>query len=274
MIAVRVAVAVVLLGVSACADKPRARLEASRIGDSSIQISPVATAISSTVTSGDSPRSRHEPNPPACSAVDPSVASDSPRQRTNVHVALVDSAWAGDEGDIGILLFSVEVQRAGSKDTIPKIRVATLPGVSDSGKVHLIAFKRESNIPDDAEVYDPVARTLTICDLPGEIEFSSQHPSISPDARHVAYIGWESEMTQNLGVVRKWADAAIVVKTPAETFFNDDVDYNGVRWLDSGHAEFAYRSGHTRNVWIHTIVSVDDRKMTVDSLSSQPSWAR
>ena len=161
-----------------------------------------------------------------------------------------------------------------SKDTIPEIRVATLPGVSDAGKVHLIAFKRESNIPDDAEVYDPVTRSLTICNLPGEVEFSSQHASISPDARHVAYIGWDNEMGQNLGVVRRWADSAIVVKTPGEKFFNDDVDYNGARWLDSNHAEFAYRSGRAKNLWIHAVFSVEDRRVRVDSLSSQPAWAR
>jgi len=271
---IRSLAATIVLGVAwACADKTRVKADTLAISDLSTRASPVATAVSSTVTGRGSGRSHDEPTAPACSAVDPSVASES-RQRTNVRVALIDSAWAGEEGDIGILLFGVEVQAGNSKDTIPGIRVATLPGVSDAGKVHLIAFKHESNMPDDAEVYDPAARELTICDLPLEIEVSSQHPTISPDARHVAFIGWNDGQQGNFGVVRRWADSTTVMKTPAEPWYHEEADFNGVRWRDAGHVEFAYRSGREKSMWIHAIVSVDDRKVTLDSLSSQPSWAR
>jgi hypothetical protein len=187
---------------------------------------------------------------------------------------LVDSAWAGDAGDIGILLYRVEVRTAEARDTIPDVHVATLPGVSSAGKVHMIVFNDDSNIPSGGEIYDPVARTVTSCRLNGDVEFRSQHPTISPDARYVAYVGWDNEMTENFGVIRRRSDSDIIASSPAEPWFEDDVDHNGVRWTDSRHAEFAYRSGRAKDLWVHATVSVDDRKVTVDTLSSQPVWAR
>jgi len=258
-----------------CADKTHGQHDTSHVAQQSIQISHV-TGTDSVSTVRRAPiDSDDEPKVPSCAAVDPSIADSSDSQNSVVRVRLVDSAWAGEPGDIGILLFRVEVQSAASRDTVPLVRVATLPGVSSAGKVHLIGYNGDGNLPDDARVYDPRTRALTVCHLPLEIEVRSQYASISPDARHVAYISEDNAVSQNFGVVRKWSDTTLVVKTaPEPSHTSDEVDYNGARWLDANHAEFVYRSGRAKSLWIHATVSVADRKVTLDSLSSRPGWAR
>lgn len=271
MIDWRLACIVALAAAYACTARPSTTQDTARAQTSTVRTSE-ATVAASSASPIRSPALDSEPSLPPCSRIDPSVASGSSNVRNDIHVALVDSAWAGEAGDIGILLFKVEVQTGAKADTIPGIRAATMPGVSPAGKIHIIAFKSESNIPDDAEVYDPVPRTLTSCAFPDGLD--SQHPSISPDALYVAYIGWDAARSGNFGVVKKWSDSTVLVETPLEPWYKDDVDYNGVRWRDATHVEFAYRSGQMKNRWIHAVVSVDDRNINVDSLSSQPSWAR
>ncbi len=258
----------------ACIDRTHAEHDTSRVGATAIQSSRVATADSARQGSSVPSDSNDKAKTFACAAVDPSIA-DSSRTRSDIRVRLVDSAWAGEPGDIGILLFRVEVQGATSRDTIAGVRVATPPGVSAAGKVHLIGYDGNGNLPDDARVYDPLTRALTECALPVEIEVGSQYASVSPDARHVAYIGGYDGVAQNFGIVRRWSDNALVVKTaPEPSHTSDELDYNGARWLDANHAEFVYRSGRAKSLWIHATVSVNDRKVTLDSLSSRPSWAR
>lgn len=170
-------------------------------------------------------------------------------------------------------LYRVQVTEGARTDTIPGVRTTTLPGVGADGKVYLLAYSRGGLI-DNAYTYDPNTRTLTIVEFPAEVSPYAFHHAISPDARHIAYISTDS--VGAFGVVRSWPAGVLIARTPSEPWFTGDIDYNGARWLDANHAELIYRSGvdRSRDLWVHTIVTVDPRSVKVDSLTSQPEWKR
>ena len=198
----------------------------------------------------------------------------------STRVALVDTTLEGDPGDIGATLYRIQVTTGSRTDTIPKVRTMMMPGVAPDGAVYLFSYS-SGGLLLSGNRYDPATRQLTDIQLPPGIELSGAEVATSPDARHIAY--FSPMMGHDMyGVIRSWPDGKLVAQTPTEPWFESDVDESGVRWLDANRAEFAYHSGRsippgsTRspNLWIDATVTLDPRSLKVDSLSSQPDWAR
>lgn len=203
-----------------------------------------------------------------------------PRPLQLPQVALVDGSQEGEPGDIAATLYRVQLTTGTGMDTIPGVRTMTLPGVGADGDVYLFGYDRDGFLTH-AYSYDPNTRRLTLIQVPQGVEFDGTHLTVSPDARHIAYIGHDSTTSYARGRVRSWPDGKLIAQTPAEPSIEGDIDYNDLRWIDANQVEFVYRSGRTieRNptgpeLWIHTIVAVNTREMKVDSLSSKPEWKR
>jgi hypothetical protein len=195
-------------------------------------------------------------------------------------VALVARSHEGDPGDIAVVLYRVRVTTGTRTDTIPGVRTMTLPGVGADGDVYLFGYDRDGFLTH-AYRYDPNTRELTEIQVPPDVEFNVTHLTVSPDARHIAYMGHDSVTSYARGRVRSWPDGKLIAQSPAEPSIEGDIDYNDLRWIDADRVEFVYRSGRTieRNptgpeLWIHTIVAVNTREMKVDSLASRPEWKR
>lgn len=208
------------------------------------------------------------------------VSAISTRSLQPPEVALVDRSKEGEPGDIAVTLYRVRVTTGTRTDTIPGVRTMTLPGVGSDGDVYLFGYDRDGFLTH-AYAYDPNTRQLTDIQVPPDVEFNVTHLIVSPDARHIAYVGHDSLTADTRGRVRSWPDGKLLAQTPAEPSIEGDIDYNDLRWIDADHVEFVHRSGRTieRNptgpeLWIHTIVAVNTREMKVDSLASKPEWKR
>ena len=192
-------------------------------------------------------------------------------------VALVDRSREGDPGDIAVTRYRVRVTTGTRTDTIPGVRTMTLPGVGADGNVYLFAYDNRGFL-SYAYSYDPTTRKLTDIPLPPDIDEFAAHLTVSPDARHVAYIVRDSATTYAVGRVRSWPAGKLIAQTPPEPRYEGDINYNDLRWIDADHVEFVYRSGRAintigpRELWIHAIVEVNRREMKVDSLASRPEW--
>ena len=197
-----------------------------------------------------------------------SAGCASPQSLQPTRVALVDKTVEGEPGDVATTFYRIQVTTGAKIDTIPIVRTMTVPGVSADGIVHLISYD-EGGLLRSAHRYDPNTRHLTDIELPPDLKLSAK-VAISPDARHIAYITYNE--TSNYGLVQSWPDGKAVAQTPAEPWFEAEVDFNAARWLDANRAEFVYRSGRavaagsTRSpdLWIHAIVTLDPRALKVD----------
>jgi hypothetical protein len=196
-------------------------------------------------------------------------------------VALVDTSKEGDPGDIAVTRYRVRVTTATRIDTIPGVRTMTLPGVGTDGNVYLFAYDN-SGFLTHAYSYDPTTRKLTDIPVPPDIDEFAAHLTVSPDARHVAYIAPDSATSYAVGRVRSWPAGKLIAQTPPEPRYEGDINYNDLRWIDADRVEFVYRSGRAiersttgpRELWIHAIVGVNAREVKVDSLASKPEWKR
>jgi hypothetical protein len=200
-------------------------------------------------------------------------------------VALVDSTMEGDPGDVGVILYRIGVTTDTRTDTIPGVRTISLPGVGVDGRVYLFAYDN-SGFLKNAYSYDPSSRLLIDIPFPPEIEFGAAHLSMSPDARHIAFITPDSATSYPHGRVLSWPEGKLIAETPAELpggpRYESEVDYDDLRWLDANRVEFVYHSGRAiertptgiHELWIHAIVAVDTRDLKVDSLASKPEWKR
>ncbi len=205
-------------------------------------------------------------------AVEPESSAARLRSLGIARVALIDTTMEGEPGDIGSTLYRIRVTTGTRIDTIPGVRTMTMPGVGADGKVYLFSYD-DGGFLLAAHQYDPNTRRLTQIQLPPDVGVSGAQIMTSPDARHIAYMTPPSSTSPPYGLVRSWPDGKLVDQTPAEPWREEEVDSRVVRWLDANRAEFLYASGRV-NRWIHAIVTLHPRAVKVDSLESQPEWAR
>jgi hypothetical protein len=195
-------------------------------------------------------------------------------------LALVDSADYG--GDMSFILHKVQVARATRTDTIPGILVQELPALGADGKLYGIAFKKLGAL-NRAYVYDPDTRTVSDLPLPPVLELLVARISMSRDARHLAYLWYDTADVGLVGVVRSWPDGKILVQTTRGSGTDQESPPDGLRWLDTKRVEMVYpvipvseKSGQStgRKAWIHAIVNVDTRQVSVDTVGTPPEWVR
>lgn len=200
-------------------------------------------------------------------------------------VALVGRTMEGDPGDVAVILYRIGVTTDTRTDTIPGVRTISLPGVGADGHVYLFAYDN-SGFLKNSYSYDPNTRQLTDVPFPPELEFNANHLTMSPDARHIAFITPDSATSYLHGRVLSWPAGKLIAQTAAESpggpRYESEIDYDDLRWLDADRVEFVYHSGRAiertlagvRELWIHAIVAVDTRDVKIDSLASKPEWKR
>jgi len=228
-------------------------------------------------------RASDEPATVADAGQKPAIPAVPTRDLQPSQVALIDSSMEGEPGDIGVILYRIRVTTGTRTDTIPRVRTMTLPGVGADGHVYLFAYDN-SGFLTHAYSYDPNTRQLTDIQVPPELEFSATHLTVSPDARHIAYLAPDSATSYTHGRVLSWPAGRLIAQTLAESpggpRYESEIDDNDLRWIDPDRVEFVYHSGRAiersptgpRELWIHAIVAVNTGEVKVDSLASKPHW--
>jgi hypothetical protein len=186
-------------------------------------------------------------------------------------VTLVDSADDGEPGDIAFPLYRAQVTIDGRTDTIPGVRTHVMPVVGSDGRVYLFGYE-SGGFLRDGYIYDPGTRAITTLPTPTGAGALESNMSISPDARHIAYVSSECATAGGCGVVRSWPDGELIAETPGQPWCEGDFVYNDVRWLDINRAEIVYCSQH--RFWVHAMVTVKPRFVQLDTLTSMPHWKR
>jgi len=187
-------------------------------------------------------------------------------------VRLVDSLDEGGSGDVAFPTYRVEVTVGGRTDTIAGFRTDAAPVVGPDGRVYV--FGNDHGFVGDGYIYNPNTRAVETFPTPPGAGQLEAHMSISPDARHIAYISTECVKPSGCGVVRSWPDGKLIAETPGGVWCEGDEDHYGVRWLDTNRAELVYCSQQARGFLLHAIVTVDSRQVLADSLRSKPDWMR
>jgi hypothetical protein len=189
---------------------------------------------------------------------------------------LVDSTQLGD---LFILtVFRLQVKCDDGLDTLAGIRVKELPVAGGDGSLYGIGYDKSGD-PSSGYRYDPKAGKVSLLPLPENFDLSARHVTLSPDARHIAYI-WRDYTNDQAtsGIVRSWPDTNVVSQTPATPVSEEEIDQTRVRWLDANRAAFVYTRGSEdippsekpRRWWIYAVVAVDTRAMRVDTLEAEP----
>jgi hypothetical protein len=199
------------------------------------------------------------------------ASSKSAHPASSPIVRLVDSLDDGAPGDPAFPTYRVQVTVNGRTDTIAAVRTHTEPLVGPDGRVY--GFGHEYRRLANGYIYTPDTRALATYPTPPGVGSVESHVSISPDARHIAYISEEcARPIAACGVVRSWPAAKLIAETPGQPWCEGDEDYNDVRWLDDNRAEFIFCPKH--RFWIYALVAVDTRLVKLDTLASKPDWKR
>jgi len=227
-----------------------------------------AGAIVAAGCSADSRPAAIVPNP----EVPQTGTSHSSLQPTQL--ALVDSTQLGDV--FSLIVYRLQVKSGERTDTLSGIRVMDLPVVGADGNLNGIAYDQHGEL-NSGYRYDPSARKLSLLPLPPNSDLYATHMTMSPDARHIAYMLADTATYAATGVVRSWPDTKLVAQTPTSTPFESEMDNRRVRWLDASRAEFVYTRAEPvpplkrpRETWIHAVVSADTHEIRVDTVDTEP----
>jgi len=123
--------------------------------------------------------------------------------------------------------------------------------------------------------YDAKTRQLSFVPLPKDVNEWNSDITVSPDGRHVAYIGNESAGI--FGVVRDWPGMTLVLRTPPVKPYPSDYYTDQANWIDAARFEFFIRTpggvDSTNHMISRFVVARGDvraRSMTVDTLAERP----
>lgn len=169
-------------------------------------------------------------------------------------VQLVDSIpWENELGE-GFLR-RVEVRIGSRVDTLPGVLTSELPVVSPESV--LSGFAYEADGITAAYAYDARRRRFTWLRLPEDFNPYYSAPSISPDARHLAYVIVPGNSTASASV-RSWPGRRLVwrsdtVQIPA----TDARDLTLTRWISPDSSEAYIATGvSTGDAWYRVLGSV------------------
>jgi hypothetical protein len=180
------------------------------------------------------------------------------------------------------IVYTLQVTCDNGLDTLSGIRVKELPVAGGDGRLYGIGYDRRGDLSSGYR-YDPKGGKVSLLPLPENFDLSATHVTLSPDARHIAYVWRDYGNDQaTSGVVRSWPDTNVVSRTPATPVSESEIDQTRVRWLDANRAEFVYTRGNEvippsegrRRRWIYAVVAVDTRAMRVDTLEAEPVLKR
>ncbi len=223
------------------------------------------------------------PSPTSAAAL-PAGATSAPdghgQARARTAVRLVDSARTGDElGMDDVVSYRVEVAAAGRRDTLAGVRVQRAPVSAPDGAVHGVAVGPEGQAAGTFR-YDPANRRLTRTPAPADASPFFSELTLSPDARHIAYVAQESGLVVRLwGVVRAWPDGRVVARAEPAPGYPSDVNYSRVRWTGPDTYEVVYRVDErpgrdpalAAGPWIRMRGSTRGGAPAVDTLAAEPS---
>jgi hypothetical protein len=222
---------------------------------------------------------------PASAVALPAGATSAPdgRGRAGADVRLVDSARTGDElGMEDVVSYRVEVAAAGRRDTLAGVRVRRAPASAPDGAVHGVAVGPEGQAAGTFR-YDPADRRLTRTPAPADASPFFSELTLSPDARHIAYVAQESGPVVRLwGVVRAWPDGRVVARAEPAPGYPSDVNYSQVRWTGPDTYEVVYRVDErpgrdpalAAGPWIRMRGSTRGGSPAVDTLAAEPGAAQ
>jgi hypothetical protein len=171
----------------------------------------------------------------------------------------------------------VEVWTGQKADTIPNLVVAKAPGVTRAGVVYGVAITSDGTV-GKAYQYDAKTRQLSFVPLPKDVSEWNSDITVSPDGRHVAYIGNDSAGI--FGVVRDWPGMTLVLRTAPVKPYPSDYYTDQANWIDTARFEFSIRTpggvDSTNNMISKFVVARGDvrtRRMTVDTLAARPEFS-
>lgn len=168
----------------------------------------------------------------------------------------------------------VEVWTGQTADTIPDLVVAKAPGVTRAGVVYGVSITSDGTV-GKAYQYDAKTRQLSFVPLPKDVNNWNSDITVSPDGRHVAYIGNESAGI--FGVVRDWPGMTLVLRSPPVKPYPSDYYTDQAHWIDTTRFEFFIRTpggvdstNHMISKFVVARGDVRARSMTVDTLATRP----
>ena len=168
----------------------------------------------------------------------------------------------------------VEVWTGMKADTIPNLIVAKAPGVTRDGVVYGVSITSDGTV-GKAYQYDAKTRQLSFVPLPKDVHEWNSDITVSPDGRHVAYIGHESAGI--FGIVRDWPGMTLVVRTPPVEPYGSDYYTDQAHWIDTFRFEFFIRieagadsTNHAISNFVVARGDVRARSMTIDTLATRP----
>ena len=171
----------------------------------------------------------------------------------------------------------VEVRMGLRADTIPGIVAAKPPGVSSDGIVYGVTISKDGSLGKGFR-YDPKTRQLSFLPLPKDVGGWDSEISISPDARHLAYLGGDS--SGHYGIVRDWPSMTLMARTPSAPGYPSDYNSDQVRWRDANRFELFFRFPAGVDTTNNTMISkfivargdVRTRSMSIDTTAKIPEW--
>lgn len=168
----------------------------------------------------------------------------------------------------------VEVWTGQKADTIPNLVVAKAPGVTRDGVVYGVTITPDGTV-GKAYQYDAKTKKLSFVPLPKDVNEWNSDITVSPDGRHVAYIGNDSAGI--FGIVREWPSMKLVVRAPPVKPYGSDYYTDQAHWIDTARFEFFIRieagadsTNHMISKFVVARGDVRARSMTVDTLATRP----
>ena len=168
----------------------------------------------------------------------------------------------------------VEVWTGQKADTIPDLLVAKAPGVTPDGVVYGVSITKDGTV-GKAYQYNAKTRQLSFVPLPKDVNDWNSDITVSPDGRHVAYIGNDS--VGIFGVVRDWPGMALVARMPPVNPYPSDYYTDQAHWINKDRFEFFIRTpggvDSTNHMISRFVVARGDvraRTMTIDTLATRP----
>jgi WD40 repeat protein len=194
-------------------------------------------------------------------------------EETSVTAGLIDSKEV-EEMTSSHTEAKVEVWTGQKADTIPNLVVAKAPGVTRDGVVYGVSITSDGTV-GKAYQYDAKTRQLSFVALPKDVNDWNSDITVSPDGRHVAYIGNDSAGI--FGVVRDWPGMTLVLRTPPVKPYPSDYYTDQANWIDAARFEFFIRTpggvdstNHMISKFVVARGDVRVRSMTVDTLATRP----
>ena len=171
----------------------------------------------------------------------------------------------------------VEVWTGQRADTIPDLVVAKPPGVTRDGVVYGVTITSDGTV-GKAYQYDAKTRHLSFVPLPKDVNEWNSDITVSPDGRHVAYIG--SDSAGIFGMVREWPSMTLVLRSPPVKPYPSDYYTDQAHWIDAARFEFFIRTpggvdstNHMISKFVVARGDVRARRMTVDTLAERPDFS-